>query len=123
MLRKGNKCHAINNAIFLNKIQTEKSRKSQNERFTLSTSNFRTVGFPLALAQTLQVLTSSCLPQQIFNFSSNLFTRFDKSSQRIRFSFPNLQEILAIMIIASGEINLQSELSHLIQPKNIFFTH
>jgi len=28
--------------------------------------------FPLALTQTLQVLASSCLPQQILNFSSNL---------------------------------------------------
>ena len=27
------------------------------------------LGFPLELTQTLQVLASSCLPQQIFNFS------------------------------------------------------
>ena len=44
MIRKGNECHTINNGIFLNK-QADKSRKSQNERFMLSTANFRTVGF------------------------------------------------------------------------------
>ena len=32
------------------------------------------LGFTLALTQTLQVLASSCLPQKIFNFSSNLLT-------------------------------------------------
>ena len=42
MIRKGNECHTINNAIFLNKSQADKSRKSHNERFTLSTANFRT---------------------------------------------------------------------------------
>ena len=47
------------------------------------------LGFPLALTQTLQVLASSCLPEQIFNFSSNLLT------QRICFRWPNPQEILA----------------------------
>ena len=45
MIRKRNECHTINNAIFLNKSQADKSRKSHNERFTLSTANFRTVGF------------------------------------------------------------------------------
>ena len=35
------------------------------------------LGFPPVLTQTLQVLASSCLPQQIFNFSSNLLTRFE----------------------------------------------
>ena len=53
------------------------------------------LGFPLALTQTLQVLGRSCLLQQIFNFSSNLLTRFEKNSQRIRFSCPNQQEIIA----------------------------
>ena len=45
MIRQGNECLTINNAIFLNKSQADKSRKSHNERFTLSTANFRTVGF------------------------------------------------------------------------------
>ena len=39
------------------------------------------LGFPLALTQTLQVLASSCLPQQIFNFSSKLLTRFEKQQK------------------------------------------
>ena len=43
MIRKGNECHTINNAIFPNQ-QADKSRKSHNERFTLSTANLRTVG-------------------------------------------------------------------------------
>ena len=79
--KKKNKCHAINNAIFLNKSQAEKSRKLDNERNTLSAANFRTAGFPLALTQTLQVLASSCLPQQIFNYSSNLLTGFEKTAK------------------------------------------
>ena len=45
MIRKGNKCLTINNAIFLNKSQAEKSPKSHNKKFTLSTANFRIVGF------------------------------------------------------------------------------
>ena len=49
MIRKGKQCHAIINAIFLNKSQAEKSRKSHNERFALSTANFRTVGFFLSI--------------------------------------------------------------------------
>ena len=39
------------------------------------------LGFSLTLTQTLQVLASSCLPQQIFNFSSNLLTRFKKTAK------------------------------------------
>ena len=39
------------------------------------------LGFPLALTETLQVLVSSCLPQQIFNFSSKLLTRFEKTAK------------------------------------------
>ena len=45
MIRKGNECHAINNAIFLNKRQADKSCKSHSERFVLYTANIRTVGF------------------------------------------------------------------------------
>ena len=39
------------------------------------------LSFPLALTQTLQVLVRSCLPQQIFNFSSKLLTRFEKTAK------------------------------------------
>ena len=39
------------------------------------------LGFPLALTQTLQVLASSCLPRQIFHFSSNLLTCFKKTAK------------------------------------------
>ena len=39
------------------------------------------LGFHLALTQTLQVLATSCLSQQIFNFSSNLLTRFEKTAK------------------------------------------
>ena len=42
---------------------------------------FQRLGFPLALTQTLQALASSCLPQQIFNFSSKLLTRFEKTAK------------------------------------------
>ena len=62
---KGNEYHAMNNTI-------DKQLSSFNPKFTLSTANFRTLRvFPL------QVLASSCLPQQILNFSSNLLTHFD----------------------------------------------
>ena len=119
MIRKGNECPTINNAIFLNKSQGEKSLKSRNERFTLSTANFRTVGFPLALTQTLQVLASSCFPKQIFNFSSKLLTRFEKQPKNsLQMAKPtrNTRKIAnTFMTVACGEINsvnLQSERSH-----------
>ena len=42
----------------------------------LITANFRTLRvFPM------QVLTSSCLPQQMLNFPSNLFTHLDEKAQ------------------------------------------
>ena len=117
MIRKGNKCHAINNIVFLNKRQAEKSRKSQNERFTctLSTANFRMVGFSPSIGTNA---ASSCLPRQIFSFSSNLFTRFKKSNQKNSLPLPkptrNTREIAnKFMTVASGEINLQCERSHL----------
>ena len=77
MIRKGNDCRTINNAIFLNK-KADKSRKSHNERFTLSTANFRTVGFSPSIDTNT---ASSCLPQQIFNLSSRLLTRFEKTAK------------------------------------------
>ena len=43
---------------------------------------FEQLGFLQALTQTLQVLTSSSLPQQIFNFSSNLLTLFEKKTAK-----------------------------------------
>ena len=95
MVRKGNECHTINNTIFLNKSHADKSRKSHNERFTLSKANLERLSFPLALTQTLQVLASSCLPQQIFNFFFKSPNLLQKNSQRIRFRCPNPQEILA----------------------------
>ena len=39
------------------------------------------LGFPLALTQTLQVVASSYLPQQMFNFSSKLLTRFENTAK------------------------------------------
>ena len=109
--KKRNECHAINNVIFLNKSQAEKSRKLDNERITLSTANFRTAGFPLALAQTLQVLASSCLPQQIFLLASK--TR-PKNSPQLPKRTRNTRKIAnKFMTVASGEINLRSGLSHL----------
>ena len=40
------------------------------------------LGFPLALTQILQVLASSCLPEQILNFPvSNLLAYFDEKAQ------------------------------------------
>ena len=39
------------------------------------------LGFPLALTQTPQALASSCLLQQIFNFSTKLLTRFEKTAK------------------------------------------
>ena len=46
------------------------------------------LGFPPVLTQTLQVLASSCLPQQIFKFSSNLLTRFKKYKLKNSFQLP-----------------------------------
>ena len=46
------------------------------------------LGFLLALTQTLQVLASSSLSQQIFTFSSNLLTRFEKTAKK----FPSVAQ-------------------------------
>jgi len=61
----------------------------------------------------LQVLASSCLPQQIFNFSSNLLTRRNETAKEFA-SFAethkNTRKIAnKLMTITSGEINLQSK--------------
>ena len=75
------------------------------------------MGFPLALTQTLQVLESSCSPHQIFNFSSNLLTRYEKTAKEfVQLPKPtrNTRKISnKSMTVASGELNLQSERSHL----------
>ena len=67
----------------------------------LTTANFRTLRvFPQ------QVLASSCLPQQILKFLSNLFTHFDDNPNPTRNTrkFPN-----KFVNDTSGEINLQSK--------------
>ena len=54
----------------------EAKTTSRSELGYLITANFRTLRvFPM------QVLASSCLPQQILNFPSILFTHFDEKAQ------------------------------------------
>ena len=70
------------------------------------------LGGPLALTQTLQVLVSSCLPQQIFNFSSKLLTRFEKKQPKNSLHMPRSIRTTrkienTFITVASGEINLQ----------------
>ena len=73
----------------------------------LITANFRTLRvFPL------QVLASSCLPQQILKFPSNLFTHFDEPKNSLE--LPNLTRSIRkcsnkLMTNTSGEINSQSK--------------
>ena len=73
--------------------------------------------FPLALTQTPQVLASSCLPQQIFTFPSNLLTHFKKTAKEFTAIAQPTRNTCKIanklMTVASGEINLQSEWSYL----------
>ena len=75
------------------------------------------LGFPLALTQTLQVLASSCLPQQILIFlqnSSLASKKQPKNSLQMPKSTRTIRKIANTFItVASGEINLQSERSHL----------
>ena len=78
-----------------------------NPKFTLSTANFSTLRvFPL------EVLASSCLPQQILNFPSNLFTHFDKPKSSLEFPNPTRNTRKCsnkLMTNTSGEINSQSK--------------
>ena len=89
------------------KGQAKQSRQLHNPKFTLSTANFRTLRvFPL------QVLASSCLPQQILNFPSNLFTHFDKPKNSLELPYltRNIRKCLnKLMTDTSGKINLQSK--------------
>jgi len=61
----------------------------------------------------LQVLASSCLPRQIFNFSSNLLTCCDETAKEFpsfAATHKNTCKIAdKLMTIGSGEINLQSK--------------
>ena len=71
-------------------------------------ANFRTLGvFPL------HVLASSCLPQQILNFLSNLFSHFDKPKNSLELPNPtrNIRKCsYKLNTNTSGEINrLQSK--------------
>ena len=75
------------------------------------------LGFPPASTQTLQVLVSSCLPQEIFNFSSKLRTRFAKTAKEFA-AYPQIhknysQNCKYIHYSSIWRINLQSERSHL----------
>ena len=80
MIRKGNECHTINNAIFLHK-KTDKSRKSHNERFTLSTANFRTVGCSPSIDTNTVSSGKFLFTSANINFSSKLITRFEKTAK------------------------------------------
>ena len=73
------------------------------------------LGFPLALTQTLQVLASSCLPQQIFNFSSRLLTRFEKTAKEFASDAQTHKKYSqnCKYIHEINSVNLQSERSHL----------
>ena len=73
----------------------------------LSMANFRTLRvFPL------QVLASSCLPQQKLNFPSNLFSHFDEPKNSLELCYPTRNICKCsnkLMTNTSGEINLQSK--------------
>jgi len=60
----------------------------------------------------LQLLANSCLPWQIFNFSSNLSIRCNETAEEFTSfaeMYKNARKIAnKLMTIASGEINLQS---------------
>ena len=75
------------------------------------------LGFPLVLTQTLQVLARSSLPRQIFNFSSNHFTCFEKTAKEFTSDTQTTRNTRKIankfMTEASREINLQKQRSHL----------
>ena len=57
----------------------------------------------------LQVLASSYLPWEIFNFPSNLLTRFNTTEPKNALQFPNPTNTHKIankfMTLASGELN------------------
>ena len=76
-----------------------------NPKFTLSMANFRALRvFPL------QVLASSCLPQQILNFFFE--THFDKPKNSLEFpnSTRNIRKCSnKLMTNTFGEINSQSK--------------
>ena len=60
----------------------------------------------------LQVLASSCLPQQILKFPSNLFTHFDEPKNSLEFpnSTRNIRKCSnKLMTNTSDEINSQSK--------------
>ena len=60
----------------------------------------------------MQVVASTCLPQQILNFPSNLFTHFDKPKNSLELPYPtkNIRKCSnKLMTDTSGEINLQSK--------------
>ena len=60
------------------KLRTPMKAKPPSALEYLITANFRTLRvFPM------QVLASSCLPQQIINFPLNLFTHFDEKAQEL----------------------------------------
>ena len=77
----------------------------------------------------MQVLASSCLPQQILNFPSNLFTHFDepKNSLELPYLTRNIRKCLnKLMADTSGEINLQSKqdiISHVAKVKPTTSAH
>ena len=60
------------------KLRTPMKAKPPSALGYLITANFRTLSvFPM------QVLASSCLPQQILNFPSNLFTHVGEKAQEV----------------------------------------
>ena len=78
----------------------------------------------------MQVLASSCLPQQILNFPSNLFTHFDEKAQE-SLELPNpttntRKFANQLMTDTSGKINLQSKqdiICHLAKVKTTTSAH
>ena len=114
MIRKGNECQTINNVIFL-KQRSHANHTMRGLHYPRLILEW--LGFPLAFTQTLQVLASSCLPQQIFNFSSNLLTRFEKTAKEFASygqTTRNTRKIAnKLMTVASREINLQKQRSHM----------
>ena len=78
----------------------------------------------------MQVLARSCLPQQILNFPSNLFTHFDeklKNSLQLPNPTRNTRKFANKLIThTSGKINLQSKqdvISHVVKVKPTTSAH
>ena len=95
----------VKTPFFLIKVK-QRSHENQRMRGLRYTQlNLERLFFPLVLIETLQVLASSCLPQQIFKFSSSLLTRFKKYKLKNSLQLPKPERNTRKMANKFGEIN------------------